>query len=55
VFQHFADAAHGEWFGYCDRHGNLTNSCKGNNYKGFYHVPRFLLFSAREIENFEGR
>jgi N-acylglucosamine 2-epimerase len=49
AFSHFADPTHGEWFGYCDRFGNVTNTCKGNHYKGFYHVPRFLLMSVQEI------
>ena len=50
VFSHFPDQDYGEWFGYCDRHGNITNTCKGNNYKGMYHLARFLLMSIQEIE-----
>ncbi len=45
AFAHFSDPAHGEWFGYCDRRGELTNTAKGNNYKGCFHVPRMLLLS----------
>lgn len=48
-FRHFSDTKHGEWFGYCDRQGNLTNQCKGNHYKGFFHVARALMFSLGEI------
>lgn len=48
-FRHFVDSRYGEWFGYCDREGNLTNDCKGNHYKGFFHVARALMFSLREI------
>jgi len=47
AYQHFADKEHGEWFGYCDRRGNLTHTCKGGNYKGCFHVPRFLLMSIQ--------
>ena len=47
AFAHFSDPAHGEWFGYCDRRGELTNTAKGNNYKGCFHVPRMLLLSYR--------
>lgn len=47
---HFVDAKHGGWFGYCDRCGNLTHTCKGGNYKGFFHVPRALLFCIQTIE-----
>jgi N-acylglucosamine 2-epimerase len=45
AFAHFSDQEHGEWFGYCDRRGDLTNTAKGNNYKGCFHVPRMLLLS----------
>ena len=51
AFQHFSDPEHGEWFGYCDRSGKLTHTLKGNNYKGAFHVPRFLLFSLQAIES----
>jgi N-acylglucosamine 2-epimerase len=52
TFEHFSDAAgQGEWFGYCDRFGQPTNTCKGNNYKGFYHVPRCLLFSVQTLDS----
>ena len=50
AFAHFSDPTFGEWFGYCDRRGNLTHTLKGNNYKGAFHVPRFLLFSMQRIE-----
>jgi N-acylglucosamine 2-epimerase len=49
-FAHFADPECGEWFGYCDREGRVTHHAKGNSYKGFFHVPRFLLLSAQAIE-----
>jgi len=47
AFSHFADPEHGEWFGYCDRQGNLTSTAKGNNYKGCFHVPRMLLLTSQ--------
>ena len=28
AFAHFSDPKHGEWFGYCDRRGELTNTAK---------------------------
>jgi len=49
-FKHFVDSEHGGWFGYCDRRGHLTHVCKGGNYKGFFHVPRALLFCIQAIE-----
>lgn len=50
TWAHFPDPEHGHWFGYCDRQGRLTHTCKGNNYKGFFHVPRALMMCARRIE-----
>ena len=47
AFSHFVDDEIGGWFGYCDRRGNLTHTCKGGNYKGFFHVPRALLFVSQ--------
>lgn len=46
-FKHFVDQKYGEWFGYCDRQGNLTHTSKGGNYKGFFHVPRAMLFTSQ--------
>ncbi|MBK9941432.1 MAG: AGE family epimerase/isomerase [Kouleothrix sp.] len=50
TYAHFVDQQHGEWFGYCDRRGELALTSKGGNYKGFFHVPRALLFSIQAIE-----
>ncbi|AQQ71753.1 Cellobiose 2-epimerase [Limihaloglobus sulfuriphilus] len=49
-FEHFVDDKFGGWFGYCDRMGNLTHTCKGSAYKGFFHVPRALLMCT-QLEN----
>ncbi len=54
AFSHFSDPEHGEWFGYCDRQGNLTNTAKGNNYKGCFHVPRMLLMSLGRLNGMTG-
>lgn len=51
AFSHFADPEHGEWWGYCDRRGEPIHHAKGGNYKGFFHVPRFLLFSVQALED----
>ena len=52
-YRHFADKEYGEWFGYCDRQGRLTHTCKGGNYKCAFHVPRALLMSIQEIARME--
>jgi N-acylglucosamine 2-epimerase len=50
AFSHFTDPEYGEWFGYCDRQGTPSHTSKGGSYKGFYHVPRALLYSIRVID-----
>ncbi len=50
AYEHLCDPVHGEWYGYCDREGRLTHTCKGGNYKGCFHVPRCLLLSVQTIE-----
>ncbi|NLG51960.1 MAG: N-acylglucosamine 2-epimerase [Chloroflexi bacterium] len=52
-YAHFADPEYGEWFGYCDRRGNLTHTCKGGNYKGCFHVPRFLLMTIQRLQQLQ--
>lgn len=46
-FQHFADAEHGEWFGYLHRDGTVSNRSKGNMWKGPFHLPRMQLICWR--------
>ena len=48
AFRVFADAEQGEWFGYCDRRGEIATRLKGGPYKGIFHVPRALLFTLQE-------
>ena len=50
AWSHFVDPEYGEWFGYCDRRGELTHTCKGGSYKGCFHVPRFLLMSLQRLQ-----
>lgn len=52
TFSHFSDDEAGGWFGYFDRMGVRSHSSKGGNYKGFFHVPRALLFSIKEIDKY---
>ena len=39
----FSDPEHGEWFGYLDRAGRVSQRFKGGPYKGCFHVPRCAL------------
>lgn len=45
TWSHFPDPEYGEWFGYCNRRGEVTHFLKGGKWKTFFHVPRALLFS----------
>jgi len=54
AWQRFPDPQHGEWFGYLDRRGSRTHDCKGGSYKGFFHVPRFLMMTAQRVESAAG-
>lgn len=41
-FTHFADAEHGEWYGYLQRDGSVSSTLKGSLWKSFFHHPRAL-------------
>lgn len=43
-FRHFADAEHGEWYGYLHRDGRLSTPLKGSLWKGPFHLPRMLWY-----------
>ena len=49
TFDHFPDPAFGEWFGYLDRRGVVSQRFKGGPYKGCFHVPRALFLCEREL------
>ncbi len=51
TFSTFPDPQYGEWFGYCDRYGKPALTLKGGPYKGFFHVPRCLLFSLQRLQS----
>lgn len=42
--RHFQDEEHGEWFGYLHRDGRVSNTMKGNHYKGPFHLPRMQWY-----------
>ena len=39
----YPDPAHGEWFGYLNRRGEVNNRCKANRWKCCFHLPRALF------------
>lgn len=44
-FSHFKDNLHKEWYGYLHRDGSVANTCKGNLFKGPFHLPRMLMLN----------
>jgi len=51
AWQHFRDPEFGEWFGYLDRRGEPTHQLKGGEWKGFFHLPRALLYLVLLLES----
>jgi N-acylglucosamine 2-epimerase len=43
----FSDPAHGEWYGYLNRRGEVLLPLKGGKWKGCFHVPRAMYMCAR--------
>ncbi len=50
TFARFPDPEYGEWFGYLHRDGTLSTPLKGGMWKGFFHVPRCLIYCAEALE-----
>jgi N-acylglucosamine 2-epimerase len=50
TWRHFADSEYGEWFGYCDRYGEVLLNLKGGKWKGCFHVPRALYLCWQQFE-----
>jgi N-acylglucosamine 2-epimerase len=46
-FAHFADAEHGEWYGWLHRDGSVSSCAKGSMWKGPFHLPRCLWYCMR--------
>lgn len=40
AYKHFHDKEYGEWFGYLHRDNRLSQTAKGNLFKGPFHLPR---------------
>ncbi len=49
-FAHFRDPEYGEWFAYLNRRGEPTHMLKGGKWKTFFHLPRCLLTSVRQMK-----
>lgn len=51
-YQKFPDSKYGEWYGYLRRNGEVSNSLKGNLWKGPFHLPRMQLQCWQILEKF---
>jgi N-acylglucosamine 2-epimerase len=51
TWKHFTDANYGEWFGYCDRRGEVLLNLKGGKWKGCFHVPRALYLCWQQFKH----
>ncbi|MGB4773340.1 MAG: AGE family epimerase/isomerase [Chitinophagaceae bacterium] len=55
TWSHFRDEAHGEWFGYLDRRGDVLLNMKGGKWKGCFHIPRSLYQVWKTFELYTQR
>lgn len=49
AFEKFSDPVHGEWYGYLNQAGSVTQNFKGGPFKGCFHVPRALLMCHKML------
>jgi N-acylglucosamine 2-epimerase len=59
AWNHFPDPAHGEWFGYLNRRGEVLLPLKGGKWKGCFHLPRALyrcwqIFDTMDQRRYDG-
>ncbi len=50
AWRHLRDPEYPEWFAYAAVDGRQVHSFKGNRWKGFFHLPRYLLRCIRILE-----
>jgi N-acylglucosamine 2-epimerase len=49
-YSHFYDRVHGEWYGYLHRDGTISQTAKGNLFKGPFHLPRQELYCWKMLD-----
>lgn len=45
AYEKFPDKIHGEWYGYLHKDGSISQTAKGNLFKGPFHIPRMMIIS----------
>ena len=51
AYTHFRDQRYGEWYGYLHRDGSLSQTAKGNLFKGPFHLPRQEWYCWQLLNN----
>ncbi len=54
-WENLRDAEYGEWFAYAPVAGRKFHDYKGSRFKGFFHLPRYLLGAIRIIDRLQRR
>lgn len=54
AYSKFYDPVHGDWFGYLHRDGRISQTAKGNLFKGPFHLPRQEWYCAQLLEKHLG-
>lgn len=52
AYSHFHDPEYGEWFGYLHRDGRVSQTAKGNLFKGPFHLPRQEWYCYQLLESY---
>ncbi|XP_065175645.1 N-acylglucosamine 2-epimerase-like [Sycon ciliatum] len=50
-FKHYPDAKHGEWFGYVNRQGEISQTLKAGPYKGCFHTVRCWALCSELVDS----
>lgn len=53
AYKHFLDSEFGEWYGYLHRDGRISQTAKGNMFKGPFHLPRQEWYCFKMLENLQ--
>lgn len=51
AYKHFHDTENGEWYGYLHKDGTISQTAKGNLFKGPFHLPRQELYCMQLLES----
>lgn len=54
-FNAFKDKTYGEWYGYLHRDGSVSNTLKGNIFKGPFHLPRCLIENYLQLKEINAK